>query len=377
MRTFKALQRNWRLKPRAGVMSALLVGWVLPAWAEPPATADSVSTDPATTETQRPVGTIIEAAIPVPVIPGSEGEDPRDTLLAAPTTRDRIGRITVKVMVNGQGPFPFVVDTGASHSTVSPALVKTLGLNPNDSAPIELDGITGSALVPGVTVNSLEAGTWAIRHQPMPVLWAPVMGGAEGILGAAGLSEDSLVIDFIHDRVVIAKSVDYSLRTQGLRVHGVRLSDGLLTIDSEVDGIHLKAVVDTGAERTLCNAALEKELFRREGKDKGVARVTSVYGATEDTVQGKLVQAPLVSIGTLRIANMEVVCGNFHIFDVWGMADKPAMILGMDVLGTVSALGIDFKHHDLYVAGVRQFDSLRLNNEIRAHAAGETATERH
>jgi predicted aspartyl protease len=370
VRTIKTLQRDWPLRLRAGVMSALLVGWVLPAGAEPPA-ADST-----TQETMRPAGTIVEAAIPQPVVE-AEGEDPRDTLLAAPTTRDRIGRIMVKVMVNGQGPFPFVVDTGASHSTVSPTLVKTLGLNTNNSPPIELDGITGSALVPGVTVNSLEAGTWAAWHQPMPVLWAPVMGGAEGILGAAGLSEDSLMIDFIHDRVVISKSVDYELRARGLRVHGVRLSDGLLTIDSEVDGIRLKAVIDTGAERTLCNSALEKELFRREGQDKGVARVTSVYGATEDTVQGKLVQAPVVAIGTLRIVNMDIVCGNFHIFDVWGMADKPAMILGMDVLGTVSALGIDFKHHDLYVAGVRQFDNLGLNNSLHSHSGAQSATSRH
>jgi len=362
VRVFKTLQRNWY---RAGVMSALLVGWVLPARAEPPGP-----------EAEQPAQRLAEVAIPQPELSGAGGSDPRDVLLAAPTTKDRIGRVMVKVMVNGQGPFPFVVDTGASHSTVSPSLVKTLGLTPNDSARIALDGITGSAIVPGVMVNSLQAGTWETQDTPMPVLWAPVMGGAEGILGAAGLSEESLVIDFIHDRVVIAKAVDASLRLTGLRVHGVRLTDGLLKIDSEVDGIHLKAVIDTGAERTLCNAPLQKALFQREGKDKGVARVTSVYGATRDTVQGQIVQAPVVSIGTLRIANMDVVCGQFHIFDVWGMADQPAMILGMDVLGTVSALGIDFKHHDLYVAGAHRMDET-LGNTIREHSSGMSVNARH
>lgn len=359
MRPFKTLQRRWQVELRVGVMSALLGGWVLPVGAEP---AGAVAAAP---------------AIPVPALPGSEEPDPRDVLLAAPTTKDRIGRVMVKVMVNGQGPFPFVVDTGASHSTVSPSLVKTLGLTPSDSARIALDGITGTAMVPGVTVNLLQAGAWTLQDTPMPVLWAPVMGGAEGILGAAGLSEESLVIDFIHDRVVIAKTVDAALRIEGLRVHGVRLTDGLMTIDSEVDGIHLKAVVDTGAERTLCNMPLQKALFQREGKDKGVARVTSVYGATQDTVQGQIVQAPIIAIGTLRVANMDVVCGNFHIFDVWGMADKPAMILGMDVLGTVSALGIDFKHHDLYVTGIRPIDA-SVGNAIREHSGlAGMGTQRH
>ena len=45
-------------------------------------------------------------------------EDP--TLFASPTTRDHIGRIVVPVKINGRGPFRFIVDTGASDSTVSP-----------------------------------------------------------------------------------------------------------------------------------------------------------------------------------------------------------------------------------------------------------------
>jgi NADPH:quinone reductase-like Zn-dependent oxidoreductase len=48
-----------------------------------------------------------------------------------------------------------------------------------------------------------------------------------------------------------------------------------------------------------------------------------------------------------------IVYGDFHIFKVWEMVDKPAMIIGMDVLGTVPALGIDFERQDVYLAGVR------------------------
>jgi hypothetical protein len=39
-------------------------------------------------------------------------EEPR---FVAPTRRDRIGRILAPVLVNGQGPFRLVLDTGASH----------------------------------------------------------------------------------------------------------------------------------------------------------------------------------------------------------------------------------------------------------------------
>src|SRR5688572_17412347 len=45
-----------------------------------------------------------------------------EPLFASPTRIDRIGRIVAPVYINGQGPFRLVVDTGASHSTVSPQL---------------------------------------------------------------------------------------------------------------------------------------------------------------------------------------------------------------------------------------------------------------
>jgi hypothetical protein len=55
----------------------------------------------------------------------------------------------------------------------------------------------------------------------------------------------------------------------------------------------------------------------------------------------------------MRINDVQVVYGDFHIFKVWGMEDKPAIIVGMDVLGTVGSLGIDFKNQDIYFTSSR------------------------
>ena len=273
-------------------------------------------------------------------------------LLASPTTRDHIGRVVVPVMINGQGPFRFIVDTGASHSTISPGLVRSLGLKPTDAPSILLQGITGSAQVAGVTIDRLQAGALTVSGAPMPVVWAPVMAGADGILGAAGLGEQSLEVDFEHNRVVIAPTVDSAMRADSMRVHGLRLTDGLLTLDTHVGRLPVRAVVDTGSPRTLGNRALREAMGIR--RTAGVmARVTSVYGATEDVEQGEVVAAPVISVGSLRIVDVEMVCGDFHIFKVWKMEKQPAMIIGMDVLGTVTTLGIDFKHQDVYLASAR------------------------
>jgi Aspartyl protease len=98
--------------------------------------------------------------------------DSEALLFATPTTHDHVGRVVVPVRINGQGPFRFIVDTGADHSTISPALVQLLGLKP-ESQPMLLQGITGSAQVSFVTVDRLQAGELTLAPTELPVVWAP------------------------------------------------------------------------------------------------------------------------------------------------------------------------------------------------------------
>jgi hypothetical protein len=49
-----------------------------------------------------------------------------------------------------------------------------------------------------------------------------------------------------------------------------------------------------------------------------------------------------------------MVFGDFHIFKVWDLWQEPAMIIGMDVLGTVASLGIDFRNDAVYLASVQK-----------------------
>jgi predicted aspartyl protease len=50
--------------------------------------------------------------------------------VVVPMTVDSAGGITVWTTINGRGPFPFLLDTGASHSVVSDTLSERLGLVP-------------------------------------------------------------------------------------------------------------------------------------------------------------------------------------------------------------------------------------------------------
>jgi predicted aspartyl protease len=292
-----------------------------------------------------------------PAVATTAAPDPRllgtdASLFASPTTRDHIGRVVVPVMINGRGPFRFIVDTGANHSTISPRLVGVLGLTPTNAPTMLLDGITGAAQVSFVTVDRLQAGDLTIEGTALPVVWAPVMAGADGILGAAGLNGKSLLIDFQRNRVEIAPRVESLTRTESVKIHALRLTYGLMTLDTKVGRISVLAVVDTGSERTLGNIAL-RDALKAQRAPGAVVQLTSVYGATEEVEPGELRAAPPITIESLRITDVAIVYGDFHIFKVWGLADRPAMIIGMDVLGTVASLSIDFKNQDIYFTSIR------------------------
>jgi predicted aspartyl protease len=317
-----------------------------------------------------PVGVPVDTVLPEAVKPESIAPLGSDALLfASPTTRDHVGRVVVPVMVNGQGPFRFIVDTGANHSTISPRLARELGLKPSEEASIVLDGITGTAQVSFVTIDRLQAGDLTIGSTDLPVVWAPVMAGADGILGAAGLTEKSLLIDFQRNQVTIARGVKDELRTNSTRLHGLRSVPGLITLATRVGGVPVLAVIDTGAERTLGNLAL-RDALRARRLHGVMAQMTSVYGATKEVEVGEILIAPTIVIDSLRINHVAIVFGEFHIFNVWRMQDQPAMILGMDVLGTVASLSIDFKNQDVYVGSLpARNDMLSVMRGMNADSA--------
>jgi predicted aspartyl protease len=284
-------------------------------------------------------------------------------LFASPTTRDHIGRVVVPVTINGRGPFRFIVDTGANHSTISSRLVQTLGLHTAETTPVVLDGITGSAQVTYVTVDRLQAGDLTLEQEYLPVVSALVMAGADGILGAAGLTNRSLMVDFQHNRVAIASSVGTAVRSGSTRIRAIRLTHGLITLETRVGGVRVQAVIDTGSERTLGNLALRNALHS-PNLPGAIVQMTSVLGATPEIESGEIRRAPPITVDSLRITDVSIVYGDFHIFKVWDMADRPAMIIGMDVLGTIPTLGIDFEKLDVYVAGVRgSSSSLEVMNK--------------
>jgi predicted aspartyl protease len=279
------------------------------------------------------------AAIPEVKI---EAPEPR---YVAPTKRDRIGRIWAPVLINGQGPFRLVLDTGASHSALIATTAARLGLMPGDARPTQLYGITGTALVPSVHVDSMEVGEILMAPSDLPIV-ADVFGGAEGVLGREALPDKRILADFQHDRLVIAMS-HRQPAPPGYMTIKLQLTEiGLLAIDTRVGGVAAKAIVDTGAETTIGNVALRNALMRRRPLD---AHTAEIVGVTLDVQTGDNLPSPPLQLGPMRLNGLHVTFGDMSLFEHWQLTHEPVLLIGMDVLGLMDVLIIDYRMRELQV----------------------------
>lgn len=262
----------------------------------------------------------------------------------APTLRDRIGRIWAPVYIDGRGPFRLVLDTGANSSTVIPSVVDRLGKEVQTSRAVRVHGVTGSALVPTIGVESLEIGDLWIENATLPIV-QDVFGGAEGVLGTEGLQDKRIFIDFRNDHISILRSRRERPGPGYKRVR-VQLEKGsLLMFDVKLGGVRCRAMLDTGAQVTVGNNSLREALARRARE----AVDSDVIGVTLDVAKGDAVYAPPVDIGGVIVRGMRITFGDLFIFDAWDLKDEPALLIGMDVIGVLDSLVIDYRLKELHL----------------------------
>jgi predicted aspartyl protease len=284
---------------------------------------------------------------PPPALPPSPEEvvvsapEPR---YVAPTLRDRIGRVWAPVYLNGQGPFRLVLDTGATGSAVIGSVAARMGL-PLESTVVRLIGATGTSLVPTIQVESIEVGDLWLGNRRLAIV-EDVFGGAEGVLGADGLSDKRVSIDFRNDQISIRRSTGSRYLGIGFTRVPVKVRNNhLLMFEVRLAGVRTKAMLDTGAQATIGNTRLREALVRKARRGE----LDTIIGVTLAEQIGETFDAPPVDIEGVTIRGMRVTFGDIHIFDAWDLTREPAMLVGMDIIGLLDELIIDYKRRELYL----------------------------
>ncbi|MFO1426654.1 MAG: aspartyl protease family protein [Steroidobacteraceae bacterium] len=262
----------------------------------------------------------------------------------APTQRDRIGRIWAPVYLDGQGPFRLVLDTGANRSAVIPRVTEALGWRARAARPLRVRGVTGTAVVPAIRVGRMEIGDLLLAPVTLPVV-PDVFGGADGVLGNEGLGDKRIVIDFRRDSISVRRS---RREPPGPGFHTLPITfarDHLLVIEVYVGNVRTKAIIDTGAPDSLGNLALLEALKRRVA----TSSETDIQGVTLDIERGNRVRMPTIRMQGVMVRGAAMTVGDVQIFQHWNMTSAPALLLGMDVLGVLDRIIIDYRTRELHL----------------------------
>jgi predicted aspartyl protease len=244
--------------------------------------------------------------------------------------------------VNGKGPFPFVVDTGAQASTLTDRLVRATGL-PLAADVARVQGASGVADFKKYRVGRMGNALFELRDASLLSLGDDVTA-TYGIIGMDKFVGGRLEFDIEHGRLSYGPS---GFGAAGFSaVKGTVGGNSFLTVPMTVGGIAVKAVVDSGAARSVGNLAL----FRALGLTPEDPRVTAgkpVRGATEHRPSAWRSTPESVALAGLMLRPQEMRFADVSVFKALSLADEPAVILGADYLTQPGAFAVDYPRAEL------------------------------
>ena len=293
---------------------------------------------------------LLATAAPVPAQPHGEPVDlaPPNPTIASPETAfaetlgfeaDDTQRMTVPVTIDGQGPYGFIVDTGAERTAISRELADRLALDPGREAVVH--SMTEVSRIGTFVIPELEVGRRTVNGIHAPALSRRHLG-AEGLLGIDSLQSQRVELDFANQVMTVTPSRRRETRwpSDTIVISARNRYGHLLLVDAELDGQRIYVIVDTGSQVTVANSALRRRLeARRRLGPLNPIRMMSVTGGILEAQYGTARQ---IRLGGATIRNLPVAFADVQPFRKLGLTEHPAILLGMDALQLFDRVSFDF-----------------------------------
>lgn len=271
------------------------------------------------------------ATVPIVGLPSNE-------VAAVALGTDGSDRMTINVRVDGSIEYPFVVDTGAERTVISRQLADRLKLV---KGPIRtLMTVTGSGKVQTVILPTLDVSGTRVRDIEAPALDQAHLG-APGMLGLDSLQTRRIMLDFKKNemRVMTARRVE-DVGADTIVVTARSRFGQLILVNSRLEGERVQVIIDTGAQTSIGNLALLKKLTARK-RDLAMIPVT-ITSVTGGTLVAQYAHIKRIQVGGVDLNNIPVAFVDAEPFKRFGLANKPALLLGMDALRLFDRVSVDF-----------------------------------
>jgi predicted aspartyl protease len=284
--------------------------------------------------------TVVEPPLIAAAAPASGDET--STPESLPLAQDPTLRLTLAVMINGQGPFDFLVDTGSDRTVISRELAATLALPSGRN--VVIDETTGVDNVKTVVIDHLAIGNRVINHIEAPALGAKDLGAA-GMLGVDALRDLHVVMDFKAMRMTSSPSRPEVFDSHTIVVRGRNRLGQLILVNAKIHGVPILVVLDSGAQVSIGNSAL-LTLLTGHATSRNPPTTGEIISVTGRKMTVELDQIVEASVGGITIRNMPLAFAQLPLFDHFGLAHDPALLLGMDVLSQCQRVSVDLRRRE-------------------------------
>jgi predicted aspartyl protease len=244
------------------------------------------------------------------------------------------GHATVPVQ-GGFGVRQFVFDTGAEGSAVYADFADEAGLKTAGNE--QLQGQTGAADVPLVRLEQLALD--GVSKTPIDAVKLDRRAVGVPLAGIVGLDlfgDHGVDFDLPRKRLALLPAGARLLKSEA--IVATPTLGNLLTIPVRIGSATATAVIDTGARKTRINWKLGHLLGIDASK---LAKGDTIQGATNKAIETGATRVADVHLGARVLVDAPVLVADLPVFEAFGVAERPAIILGLDWL-EATRMVIDF-----------------------------------
>ena len=263
---------------------------------------------------------------------------------------DGRGRITLPVHFGDQGPFHFAIDSAANTSVIAADLAERLALPYDGDA--WMNSLVGREAVQMIAADQVKVGSIRMDHARLVRGTRLGLGGTDGLVGSDILMGHRLALNFRSQRARLgrARLEDDSVLDVSrprVRFRSTRLVGGVLRITASTNGQDAHIIIDTGAQVSIINSAMAGIAEARALTLSDGSTERMISSPTGRSAMAKVMMLPSLNFGGAHLSHLPVLAGDFHAFDVWGLSDQPAMLLGVDVMARFTQIVLDLKRGEL------------------------------
>jgi predicted aspartyl protease len=262
------------------------------------------------------------------------------------------GRLSIEVTIEGRGPWPFILDTGASHTAIAQPLAVEFGFEPT-GVLYDVQTLTEEIRSERLVLSDVRAGGVTATHLDVVVVDTPTDLDLNlfGLLGNDMFDGRTLRIDVANAMLTLDAPAPVHEDARLYPDRNVPVGEAVLR--RARGPVH--ALIDTGSAFSIINSRLAQRL-RQDGPRLRFDVMGASRLARRET-DTDAVRIDRFRIGGVCGAGLVAVRADVDVFRDMGWAGEPAMIIGMDALqGAVITLD-----HETGVVEISPADGARCS----------------